>query len=110
MISEDNIYNLTSIGRSEDFINIISSKIVELKEDIEQNYSETFGYDDETKELVSALQKLPQKYSSVITLYYYEGYRIAEISKILDCSENTVKSRLKRARKNLADVMHNEEE
>ena len=103
---------LLKVAKNEcnDYHRLFWNKKVELKEDIEQNYSETFGYDDETKELVSALQKLPQKYSSVITLYYYEGYKIAEISKILGCSENTVKSRLKRARKNLANVMHNEEE
>ena len=77
---------------------------------IEQNFSETFNCDDETKELVYALQKLPLKYSCVITFYYYEGYKIAEIAKILGCSQNTVKSRLRRGRKYLADIMHDAEE
>ena len=34
-------------------------------------------------------------------LYYYEDYSIKEISKILKTNENTVKSRLSRARKEL---------
>lgn len=41
---QENLYNLTSIGRSEDFINILSSKIVELKEDINKIYRNKSGY------------------------------------------------------------------
>lgn len=93
-----------------DYHRLFWNKNVDLREDIEQNFSETFNCDDETKELVYALQKLPLKYSCVITFYYYEGYKTAEIAKILGCSQNTVKSRLRRGRKYLADIMHDAEE
>ncbi|MFR3922688.1 MAG: RNA polymerase sigma factor [Dysosmobacter welbionis] len=33
--------------------------------------------------ILSAVQALPAKYSAVIHLYYYEGYSIKEISKLL---------------------------
>lgn len=41
---EKNLYNFTSIGRSEDLINIIDSEIIELKEDINQVYRNPTGY------------------------------------------------------------------
>lgn len=47
---EENIYNLKSIGRSEDFVHVEEVKIVELKEDDEceiiSNYSAYLNYDD----------------------------------------------------------------
>ncbi len=66
----------------------------ELKEDI------TF----ETKErhdIYYAVQRLPLKYRTIIYLYYYEDYKINQISKIIRVNENTVKSRLARARQRL---------
>ena len=45
--------------------------------------------------------KLPLKYRTVIHLFYYEGYKIEEISKMLDVKGNTVKSQLARAREKL---------
>ena len=52
--------------------------------------------DNEIRENIS---RLPQKYSSVIFLYYYEGYNIREIAGMLSKSENTVSSLLQRGRK-----------
>lgn len=49
--------------------------------------------------------KLPSKYRTVIYLFYYEGYKINEISKILNTNESTVKTRLARAREKLKDNM-----
>ena len=37
----------------------------------------------EPSPILSAVQALPAKYSAVIHLYYYEGYRAAEIGKLL---------------------------
>lgn len=42
--------------------------------------------------------KLPLKYKTVIHLYYYEGYKIKEISSILHTNESTVKTRLARGK------------
>lgn len=55
----------------------------------------------ETKErhnIYYAVQELPLKYRTIIYLFYYEKYKINEISKILNIKENTIKSRLFRAR------------
>ena len=54
--------------------------------------------DNEIRENIS---KLPQKYSSVIFLYYYEEYSIREIAELLGKNENTISSLLQRGRKKL---------
>ena len=54
--------------------------------------------DIQLKELVF---KLAPKYKGVIYLYYYQGYKIKEIAKILHIKEAAVKQRLKRGREKL---------
>lgn len=41
---------------------------------------------------------LPQKYRNVIYLYYFEDYPVAEVAKIIGENENTVHTRLRRAK------------
>jgi RNA polymerase sigma-70 factor (ECF subfamily) len=53
----------------------------------------------ENSEIIDALMDLPLKYRSIILLFYYEGYSIREIGKILNLRESTVGSQLHRARK-----------
>lgn len=48
-----------------------------------------------------ALNKLADEYKEVTILYYYDCFSIKEISKILNLSQGTIKSRLARARKKL---------
>ena len=45
--------------------------------------------------------KLKPKYREVIVLYYYEDLSVTAIAEVLQASENTVKTRLKRAREQL---------
>ena len=54
------------------------------------------------------VRKLPIKYNTVIYLYYYEGYQINEIARILETSEGTVKSQLSRARNLLKKMLKGE--
>ncbi|POP34755.1 RNA polymerase subunit sigma-70 [Lactonifactor longoviformis] len=44
------------------------------------------------------LYMLPEEYRIAVLLYYVEGFKIREISEILDVKESTVQSRLARAR------------
>ena len=48
-------------------------------------------------ELLTAVRALPEPYSAVIHLYYYEGYSIKEIAKLLGVPAPTVGTRLARA-------------
>ena len=47
---------------------------------------------------IEAVKKLPEKYRIVIYLFYYEQYKVSEISQILKISDGTIKSQLSRAR------------
>jgi RNA polymerase sigma-70 factor (ECF subfamily) len=49
-------------------------------------------------EIYHAVLSLPEKYRSVVILYYYEEYKIGEIAKILRRTETAVQTQLQRAR------------
>lgn len=51
---------------------------------------------------------LPVKYRTVVHLYYYEGYRVAEIARMTGANESTVKSQLFRARDMLREQLKGE--
>lgn len=55
----------------------------------------------ERKELIEEVLKLPIKLREVIILFYYKDMTIEEISSILQLNENTIKTRLFRAREKL---------
>ena len=61
--------------------------------------------DPEKSEIFSEVMKLPNKYSSVLHLYYYEEYRCSEIASVLGMSESNVQTRLMSARKMLKDKL-----
>ena len=48
---------------------------------------------------------LEEEFRDVVILHYYEGFRVREISEILQIPSGTVKSRLKRARDKLAVIL-----
>ena len=60
--------------------------------------------------VTQAVLSLPARYRIPIHLYYYEGYSVAEIARILGRSEGTVKSRLFRARDLLRNQLREEED
>ena len=62
----------------------------------------------ETGEVYDAVLRLPKAYRTVVHLYYYEGYSVAEIGGLLGCQEATVKTRLHRARNLLRDTLKGE--
>lgn len=63
---------------------------------------------DENGQLLCAIQSLPKKYGIVIHLYYYEGYSIKEIARILKLPAATVGTRLSRARAKLKRMLNEE--
>ena len=63
---------------------------------------------EESEELLSAVRSLPEKYSAVIHLYYYEGYSIKEIAKMLGLPAPTVGTRLARGRERLRQLLKEE--
>ena len=61
------------------------------------------------KEVFEAVLSLEKKYREVIYLYYYEGYKADEISKLLHKNTNTIYSLLSRAREKLKILLGGEE-
>ena len=59
--------------------------------------------------LLSAVRSLPEAYSAVIHLYYYEGYSIKEIARLLALPVPTVGTRLARGRERLRSILQEEE-
>lgn len=49
-------------------------------------------------EFLALLDSLDEKYRTVLLLYYGEGFSVKEIARAMDLKEETVKTRLKRAR------------
>ena len=60
---------------------------------------------EEDGEVLRAVMSLPERYRAAIFLFYYEGYSVREIGRILRARESTVKSWLHRARMLLKDTL-----
>ena len=76
-------------------------KRTDLKEDIP-------ALEQEEKEVLESVLKLPAKYRTVIHLYYYEGYTAAEVGELLGLGPSTVRTRLARAREKLKAQLREE--
>lgn len=64
---------------------------------------------DEKLELADAVLELPLKYREVIIYYYFEELSVLEVAQILWISDNTVKTRLRKARALLKNQLkHNQ--
>ena len=55
--------------------------------------------------LYEKIEKLPVKYREVIVFYHYFDLTTAQIAQVLIISENTVKTRLRRGRQQLGEVL-----
>lgn len=62
-------------------------------------------FDNEEILIFKEINKLKPIYRDIIYLYYYQGYKIKEISIILKMKENTVSSNLTRAREKLKTIL-----
>ena len=58
--------------------------------------------------LSSAIHQLDYKYREVITLFYFNEMKVAEISALTNVKENTIKSRLKRGKEMLKGILEKE--
>lgn len=78
-------------------------KVALVEKSVQEQSDERTANAYETVESVDspvllAVRELPEKYRSVVYLFYYEEMSIAQIGKLLGEKESTVKSRLYRAR------------
>ena len=69
---------------------------------------DTYDFISETEntvdhDLYMEIMNLPDKYKTVIYLYYYEGFTAREIARMIEKKESTVQTWLARGRKNLGE-------
>lgn len=76
---------------------------------IEEAVNEYVSSDNGSREVISAVLSLEPKYKNVVYLFYFEGYSVGEISKMLQKKENTVYSLLSRAREKLKKELGGED-
>jgi RNA polymerase sigma factor (sigma-70 family) len=104
------LYRMT-INRSYDYLRSWASKNTFLSNKIQQIFQGTKSAEEHVMELSEnrllgeAVLDLPVKYREVIILFYYKELRIDEIAALLSCSDNTVKTRLRRGREKLKNKL-----
>ncbi len=59
----------------------------------------------ETVATWDAVRRLPTRQAQAVALKYFDGQHVSDIARILECSENTVKTHLKRAMTTLRQEM-----
>lgn len=68
----------------------------------------TLTREESSNQLLDTILELPKKYRVPLFLYYYEDYKIKEISQILKLSETCIQTRLARARSLLKEKLKEE--
>ena len=57
-----------------------------------------FSTEDASSDTMEAVLRLPERLKDCVYLHYYEGYKTAEIGRLLDIPASTVRNRLSDAR------------
>lgn len=90
-----------TINECKDFLKNIFRRHASLEEIQEIPIEE----EEDLSYIREAVLKLPDKYKSVIYLFYYEGYSAVEIAGILHKKENTIYTWMNRARQMLKEMV-----
>ncbi len=86
---------------------LLSSFWLKKTDPLDENIPAADGNSAESA--LSEVLKLPVKYRTVIHLYYYMGYSVAEIAALTKTNPSTVKTRLARARGQLKKTLEAED-
>jgi RNA polymerase sigma-70 factor (ECF subfamily) len=78
---------------------------VHYEADVEQPADRIVEARERSRQLWAAIDRLPDKLRIAIVLAAIEGHEVAEVSRLLEVPEGTVKSRLFLARKQLAETL-----
>lgn len=81
-------------------------KRIDLQEDMGRL---NLTYEDKNQnELLWIIDELDEEFRVILILFYYEDMSQKEISKVLNISQGTVKSRLSRAKAKLKNILENQ--
>lgn len=73
-----------------------------------QPIPEELPADEDSREVILALGRLPKKYRLCVHLHYYEGYSLSEIAELLNAKPASVGTWLSRARAQLKEQLGGE--
>lgn len=100
-----------AINHCKDFLKSWYTKHVVITAERDENgtkkemVEQTVIQQEEDDELISAILELPIQYREVIYLHYYEELPIKEVALMTEINENTVKTRLRRAKQLLKNQL-----
>lgn len=83
-----------AVNESKRYLKINKTESVSL----EEVANTLFAENKEDGDIFRAVMSLDEKYRTVILLYYFEGYDVKEIARILKRNQATVRTQLSRAR------------
>lgn len=86
----------TTINRCKDVNKSFNRKLTDSIEDKIISYDEDFDKVD--NQVLKAVMNLPEKYKQSVYLFFYEGYTVPDIAKLLNAKENTIYSNIHRAK------------
>ncbi|SOC37126.1 sigma-70 family RNA polymerase sigma factor [Ureibacillus acetophenoni] len=102
-----------TINKSKDYLKSWAYKKIQLKEKWTslkaKKKKDNVLIIDERTMIGEAILQLTLEYRELIILYYFQEMSIAEIAQTLEIPENTVKTRLRRARERLKPLLQDEE-
>lgn len=84
---------------------IDNNRYYKNKKETELNENDNFYFEKEYYGILEELKRLKPINRNIIYLYYYQGYKTKEISKILKININTVSTNLARAKKELQNIL-----
>lgn len=99
-----------AVNECHNYLNSWHYRKIEFTEKIkswtsQQSIETDYIQKEQQASVAELVNQLPVKYREVIWLYYYVELSIAEIAQVLNCSQNTVKTRLARGRKHAKMTM-----
>ena len=100
-------HSLDELRRRKLETNSIEDSVYEIKEEEKINDDEEITV--KVEEVKDEIQKLPDGYRIVLSLYLIEGYDHDEISEILDINSSTSRSQYARAKKKLIECLKDKE-
>ena len=80
-------------------------RLFESREDLDEFHDDGNNEVPEQQALRAAIQRLSGEHRMVIELCYFQGYALEDISHIVNCPLNTVKTRLHHARKKMRQML-----